>query len=164
MITGTPKIMTISSCCQRWTTDLGHHLPTKSVVEPTCGINSQGPTHLQGLQFYDFLNFVNFYFGVNTQKMAFLVKNECKKSSSNWKIGAPWGLWHFSSNYTGTSWLYMANCRVFEVFLKTFNKSSIYFAFFWSNFKIFPLAFEASKPKKKCPKMQNPWITHFFIY
>ena len=25
-----------------------------------------------------FLNFVNFYFGVNTQKMAFLVKNECK--------------------------------------------------------------------------------------
>ena len=78
------------------------------------------------------------------------------------KIGAPWGLWHFSSNYTGTSWLYMANCRVFEIF-ENIQKIFHIFCIFWSNFKIFPLAFEASKPKNNVQKCKIHELHTFYL-
>ena len=84
--------------------------------------------------------------------MAFLVKNECKNLLLIEKLVVPEACDispQIIQVQAGFTWPY---CRVFEVFLKTFNKSSIYFAIFWSNFKIFPLAFEVSKPKKNVQK------------
>ena len=94
---------------------------------------------------------------MNTQKMAFLVKNECKNLLLIEKLVVPEACDispQIIQVQAGFTWPY---CRV----LKIFNKSSINFAIFWSNFKIFPLAFEVSKPKnvKKC-KIHG--ITHFF--
>ena len=165
MITGTPKFMTISSCCQKWTTDLGHHLPTKSVVEPTCGINLQGPTHLQGLHFYDFSLILLIFTLVWTHKNGVFGQKWVQKFSSNRKIGGPWGLWHFSSNYTGTSWLYMANCRVFEIFESIQKKSSIYSAFFGLilKYSLWLLRYQNQKKMSKNAKSMNYTLFYLLI-
>ena len=138
MITGTLKFMTISFCCQKWTTDLCHHLPTKSCCRANMWHQSSGAHPLTGFAvLWFFFNFVNFYFGVNTQKMAFLVKNECKNFLLIEKLVVPEACDispQIIQVQAGFTWPY---CRV----LKIFNKSSINFAIFWSNFKIFPLAF-----------------------
>ena len=94
--------------------------------------------------------------------MAFLVKNECKNLLLIEKLVHPEAC-DISPQIilvqAGFIWPIVGCLK----FLKAFKKIFHIFCIFWSNFKIFPLAFEASKPKKMSKNAKSMNYTLFYL-